>query len=331
MGPRSTASIKLAFAVLAAIFGLQVYQAVTRSLSSTEAYDYDRFVRPTVRQVMAQELPNREVLYTLLEKRSVGLFHVSPFSVRLPSLLFAILYLWSVWRMARLLLGSGWLFLVAVTAASLLPLWWDCFVLARGFGAALALQVCAAQFAIRYLKGDGEGRGLNLAGACLGLSVAACLDFAIPAAILALLSLGYLAVQRCWSLWIDRILVPALIAALVLLVMPLSHAHASAPWHSDLTLTESAQLRSALEELRSDAGIRHVRIGASPVLQPNLNFFRDQYRMTNWDRAGSDLACEDCDYYLLANSGAGLIGQRHLIVLHRDGDFVVAHRSHDGM
>src|ERR1035438_6029642 len=92
MAQRSTASIKVALAVLAAVFAVEVYRAAARPIGNDEAYLYDRFVRPTARQVLASELPDRDVLYSLLEKRSVGLFHVSPFSVRLPSLLFAILY-----------------------------------------------------------------------------------------------------------------------------------------------------------------------------------------------------------------------------------------------
>src|ERR1039458_966059 len=109
MGPRYIASTKLACVFLAGIFAVQAYQAASQPINTREAYIYDQFVRPTIRQVLAGELPERDVLYTLLEKRSVGLFHVSPFSVRLPSLLFGVLYLWAVWQLARRLsmLGVG--------------------------------------------------------------------------------------------------------------------------------------------------------------------------------------------------------------------------------
>src|ERR1019366_4087805 len=135
MAPLYTASTKVAIAVLAAIFAVEVYQASKQPISAGEAHIYDRFVRPTTRQVLAQELPNRDVLYTLLERRSVGLFHVSPFSVRLPELLFGVLYLWLVWQLARLLLGTGLLFLVAVFLAGVLALQWGCFAPAHGGGA----------------------------------------------------------------------------------------------------------------------------------------------------------------------------------------------------
>src|ERR1035438_9256220 len=44
---------------------------------------------------------NSDVLYTLLEKRSVGLFRVSEFSIRLPALLAGGWYLWASWRLCR--------------------------------------------------------------------------------------------------------------------------------------------------------------------------------------------------------------------------------------
>src|SRR5271170_6861597 len=107
MARRYTASTKLALSVIAAIFAVEIYQAATRPIGSGEAYLYDRFARPTTRQVLAQELPDRDVLYSLLEKRSVGLFHVSPFSVRLPSVLFGALYLWTVWQIVSLCCRAG--------------------------------------------------------------------------------------------------------------------------------------------------------------------------------------------------------------------------------
>jgi hypothetical protein len=318
-------------AFLAAIFAVRAYQAATQPIRPAEAYTYDRFVRPSARQVLAQELPNRDVLYTLLEKRSVGLFHVSPFSVRLPSLLFAILYLWSAWRLARRILGTGWRFFAAVALAGLFALWWGGFARAQGPGAAVALQVCAVQLALSV-----KPRNLNLAGACLGLSIAACLDFAIPAAALAL---GFLAVHRRWVLWTDRVLIPAAVVALVFLVLPLSHAHAGSEAPPDL----AASPASAIRALRSIAGNNRVRIGVSPGVEPIMNFYRAQYRLTAWerverwdraapwDRAQRDLAAGDFDYYLLAKPDAGYVDQRHLIVLYRDADFVLARRSYDAM
>ena len=333
MESRYTASTKLALALLAAVFAVQAYQAAKLPISAVEAYGYDRFVRPTIRQVLAQELPNHDVLYSLIEKRSVGLFHVSPLSVRLPSLLFAILYLWSVWQLGRLLLGTGRLFLPAVVLAALIPLQWDCFARATGVGTALALELCAVWLAIKYLKLNQVVKqgNLNLAGACLGLSVAARPDFAIPAAVLGLGLLVSLAVQRRWALWTDRVLIPALVVGLVFLLLPLSHAHAAGEATPNLTAGEAARLESVLQVLRASAGANHIRIGASPATEPILNFYRAQHRVNTWDRAERNLSSERFDYYLLSAADTRWVEQRHLVVLYQDADFVLARRSYDGM
>jgi hypothetical protein len=319
MEQRSIASTKLLLLFLAALLSVQVYQAARQPIRSAEAYTYDRFVRPTIRQVLDQELLNRQVLYALLEKRSVGLFHVSPFSVRLPSLLFGLLYLWSLWRLARRLLGTGWLFFLAVALAGLVPLWWGCFSTAQGGSAALALQVCAAQ-----LVQSVRPRNLNLAGACLGLSAAASLNFAIPAAVLALVFLATLVVQGRAAVWLDRILIPAVLPSFVFLVLPLSHAHAASEAQPDLTLPGPL-----LPALRAATGSNRARIGASPGIEPIVNFYRAQHRVNTWEHIDQSLASGSFDYYVLAGTGSSLVEQRHLLVLYRDAGFTIARRSYD--
>jgi hypothetical protein len=311
---RSTVSIKVAMAVLAAIFAVEVYRAAVRPIGAGEAYLYDRFVRPTMRQVLASELPNRDFLYTLLEKRSVGLFHVSPFSVRLPSLLFGALYLFAVWRLARRL--SGWFL-----AAGALPLFGDWFWRANGTGAAIALLLCPIWLA-------SDRRNLNLIGICLGLSVTAQTDFAIPAAVIALAVLAY---WRQWPEWIDRVIIPALVVALILLVLPLTHAYAPEEKTPEFTASQAAHLQSALEALRIGAGSGPISIGAPPAAEPVVNFYRAQHRAGNWERARRDDSSEHFDYYLFPAGEADAVEQRHLIAIYRDADFVVANRSHAAM
>jgi hypothetical protein len=301
-------------ALLAAIFAIQVYWAAARPIGTGEAYLYDRFVRPTTRQVLASELPDRDVLYSLLEKRSVGLFHVSPFAVRLPSLLFGILYLVSVWQVAQLVLPPGRWFLLSIVLAGAIPLRGGWFARADGNGAALALLVCAVWLAV-------ERRYLNLIGICLGLSIAANTGFAIPALAIAL---AILALQRRWSEWVDRVAIPTVVVAVIFLVLPLSHAHASAESTPELTDRQAIDLQSALAALASRAGLAPIRIGAVPAAEPVVNFYRAQHRAGNWERASLDYSSEHFDYYVLWATGAGWAEQRHLIVVHRDADFVVA-------
>lgn len=319
---RYTASIKLVLAVFLTLSGVEIYQAATRPIHPDEAYVYDRFVRPTVRQVMAQERPNRDVLYALLEKRSVGLFHVSPFSVRLPSLLFFGVYLWSCWQLTLLFLGNDWIRIAGAIAAGLVGVTWGGFTSARGIGAGLALLACAIQFAVSYLKSNQRSRPyyLNLCGVCLGLSVAACLDFAGPAAAIALAVLAALTLRQEWSAWTDRILIPAVVIAFLLLILPLSHTHAGPEAIPALNDSGAAQVQSLLRRLPTTS----IRTGASPSAEPIVNFYRAQHRVDAWQRSDRNLASGTFDYYVLESADSASIDRLHLIVIFRDTEFSLA-------
>jgi hypothetical protein len=316
---RYIASTKLAFGVMALFLLAQIYQAATRPIGSDEAYLYDRFVRPTTRQILSSELPDHDVLYGLLEKRSVGLFHVSPLAVRLPSILFAILYLWSIWQVADTLLGPGWWCLAGAIVAGVLPLRFGWFDHADGTGAALTLLVCAVAVARRRK---------HLIGIFLGLSICSKMAFLIPAALVAL---ALLAIQRRWEQWSNQVLIPAAVTALILLVLPLSHAHATPETTPELTTVQATRLQSALDTLRASAGSDHVRIAAIPAAEPIVNFYRAQHRATTWERARRDYLSEAFDYYLLSASDSDWAEQRHLIVVHRDADFLLARRGSAAM
>jgi hypothetical protein len=328
MTPRYTVLTKAVFAVCAAVFAVQAYRAATAAIRPDEAYLYDRFVRPTARQIWQQELPNRDVLFTFLEKRTVGMLHVSPFSVRAPGLLFLALYLWSSWQLARSLSDREWIDLGLVSVAAGACLWWGWFSYATGIGAAIALQLCAVRYAIQYLKrNDTVTPGnLNLSGCSLGLSVAARWEFAAPAVAVAFILLIVLLWQRKLSLWVDRVLISAIVAALIPLVLPLSHAHAAPEWVAGLDADKSAELQSALDVLRASAGTLPVRIGASAAAEPVANFYRAQHRLVAWSRVDR-LGLGGFDYYLLDRSDEAYVQQRHLIVLARDADFVVARKT----
>jgi hypothetical protein len=314
MERRSTALIRVALSLLAAVFAFQVYRAATRPIGVGEAYLYDRFVRPTVRQVLASELPDRDVLYALLEKRSVGLFHVSPFAVRLPSLLFGILYLWSIWGIAGKIFRSGWWFASAVVVVAAIPLRWECFSRADGTGAALALLAYATCLAV-------ERRNLYLIGICLGLSISANSDFLIPCLAMS----GFvLAHWRSWWDWVDAVAIPAIVVTMIVLVLPLTHAQAPDESTTELTAGQAANLQSALRALAEQAGARHVRIGSIALATPVVNFYRAQHRVTSWEQAALASGGGQFDYYLLSVPDAPWAQQRHLIVVHRDGDFLVA-------
>ncbi len=309
MESRFTISSKLAIACLGVIVTVQVYWAATRPIGSREAYLYDRFVRPSTRQVLASELLDREVLYSLAEKRSVGLFHVSPLSVRLPSLLFGIFYLWMVWRLAR---RYAW----GAVVIGAVPLIWELFARADGTGVGLALFAGAISFTV-------QRKHLNLIGMFLGLSIAANITFAVP---VVAFMLAILVIQRRWKDWSNQVLIPCAVVALIFLVLPLSHAHASAGNRPELTASQAVNLESALKALRASAGSKHIRIGVIPAVEPVVNFYRAQHRATAWERAESDYNSEHFDYYLISVGEAGWAQERHLVEVYRDTDFLLARR-----
>lgn len=313
---RSTVSTKLAVAVLLAVFAVQVYRAITVPIGLSEAYLYDRFVRPTVRQALASELPDRDVLYGLLEKRSVGLFHVSPFSVRLPSLLFCILYLISIYRFASVLL-KRWFWLVLSIAGVGVLLRWDYFARADGRGAALALLACAVWLTV-------SRRHLNWAGICIGLSIAARTGFSIPAVLVAL---AILASLRSWE-WVEKVAIPAAVVAVILLAVPLSHATAPEQRLPEWTDSQAANLHLALEALERDAGSTPARIVTVPGGEPVANFYRAQHRLRNWGRAEDFTpAAPEASYYVLLTSATGWVDANHVTVIYRNADFQVAHAA----
>src|ERR1039457_5614163 len=134
---------------------------------------------------------NNHVLNTLLVRISTARFHLTELSLRLPSLLAGVLYLWVVFRMARRLFGDGPAFLAVVGLLTLNPIVVDALSEARGYGMALASWMLALELILELVQLFSLQQ-LNLAGICLGLSVAATLPFAAPAVAL-------LAVFLLWS------------------------------------------------------------------------------------------------------------------------------------
>ena len=299
MEPLSTRSTKLALAAIAAVFAGEAWLAAVRPITPAEALAYDRFVRPTLRETFHQPSRNPDVLYTLLEKRSVGLFRVSEFSIRLPVLLAGGLYLWASWRLCRRSL--------LVVPLAVVPLAWQCFSTANGLGLAVAL----AAWALAAVP-----KKLNWAAVYLGLAVAAHLPFAIPAMILA-------AIIVCrnfrWDRAVEGFLIPALVTSFILLVLPLSLAPDTPSVPPELTSAEVNGVRAAVEVVRRECGTKPVRVGTSAAVAPVLSFYRSRFRLASWQF--SDAAA---DYYVLPDSAAWLAGHGQLIVLYRDGGIVLA-------
>ena len=121
-----------AFALLATLFSTNVYRAWTQSITYDEALTYLEFVAPAFSKMGQVYDANNHVLFTLLAKVSIWLLGLSEFSLSLPSLLGGLIYFAACFQLSRLLFGSGFLFLMSVTALALNPYLLDFLSAARG-------------------------------------------------------------------------------------------------------------------------------------------------------------------------------------------------------
>ena len=226
MEPTSTASIKTARWFLAALLAVNLYRAMTQSVTPGEAWNYDRFIGPSCTEALSRFDVNNHVLNTLLVRISTARFHLTELSLRLPSLLAGVLYLWVVFRMARRWFGDGPAFLAVVGLLTLNPMVVDALSEARGYGMALASWMLALELILESVQSFSLQK-LNLAAICLGLSVAATLPFAAPAvAVLAVFLLwskttGGAGASACQFVNLALIF---FLTAFVLLAIPLNHA-----------------------------------------------------------------------------------------------------------
>lgn len=182
-------------ALLGLIFAASVYRAATQSITHDEALTYELFVAPPWTVVFNAYDPNHHVLHTILSKITVGLLGVSPLSLRLPSLLSGLLYLYVVFRICERLFGTGWYLLLSALLLTLNPYLLDYQSAARGYGMAVAFFLLALWEMLEWFQ-EPHNRRLIRAGTALALSVAANLVLAPPAAGLALMFLLAIWKQR---------------------------------------------------------------------------------------------------------------------------------------
>jgi dolichyl-phosphate-mannose-protein mannosyltransferase len=230
----STASIKVARWFLAALVAVNLYRALTQSVTPGEAWNYNRYIAPPLAEAFSRFDINNHVLNSLLVRISSARLHVTELVLRLPSVLAGVLYLWVVYRLARRWFGGGLAFLAVIGLLTLNPLVIDALSEARGYGMALACWMWALELILETLESFSVQK-LNLSAMCLGLSVVASLAFAAPACAL-------LVVYLLWSRR-SAVALIAFLTAFVLLVIPLNHAE----WN---TLAVGAtSLRQTINEL----------------------------------------------------------------------------------
>jgi hypothetical protein len=124
---------------------------------------------------------NNHVLNSLLMRLFVMVFGASPFTIRLPALVGAAVYIAAVYFLVRLItpiLLLQWSLLVCLVAS---PFVMDYLVAARGYSLALAFLTCAITLAVRHKQ---RGGSLYKAAALISLSVAlsVCANFSFAIA-----------------------------------------------------------------------------------------------------------------------------------------------------
>jgi hypothetical protein len=220
MEPTSTASIRTARWLVAGLLAINLYRAMTQSVTPGEAWNYYRFIAPGWTEALSRFDINNHVLNTLLVRISTACFHLTELSLRLPSLLAGVLYLWVVWRVARRWFGDGLVFLAVFGLLTLNPLVVDALSEARGYGLALASWMWALELILESVESF-SGSKLNLAAMFLGLSVAASLAFLAPAAALLAVFLAWTGRRGASARAFAAIF---FLTAFVLLVIPINHA-----------------------------------------------------------------------------------------------------------
>ncbi len=233
---------RVAIAILLFVFSTNVFRAWTQSITHDEAFFQSRFLTGSLSQLFDSYNAGHHILHTILCKISISFFGLSEFTLRLPSLLGGLLCLVAFFRLSRRLFGDGPLFLLSVSLLALNPQVLDYMSAARGYGLALALFLWALYQMLEYawaasVPGGGllHSSRIYKAGIALGLSVASNLTLLLPATALALIFLSVLVadaamggdprVARRLSSAIDLFVVPAVVTAFVIVILPLSKAH----------------------------------------------------------------------------------------------------------
>ncbi|HEV8147603.1 MAG TPA: glycosyltransferase family 39 protein [Bryobacteraceae bacterium] len=210
-----------AFAWLALLTGLNVYRAITWSITIDEARVFLDYLGSPSKVFSASYDPCNHVLQTWLSSLAVALLGRAEWVIRLPSLIAGLFYFGAVWKLSRMLVGEGGRHLLAVVVLSANPLILDHLSLGRGYGLALTLFAWAFYHLLLALEND-DVRRISYAGYLLSLAIAANLVFVVP--VTAILTIFAIAWWRpgAAGVLIDRLLLPTVVPAFLIVVIPLS-------------------------------------------------------------------------------------------------------------
>jgi hypothetical protein len=209
-----------------------------RPITVPEAMLWDDLVRPPFRDAFLQPSAWTGWIYAMLAKRTIGLFRLSEFSLRLPALMAGACYLALLPRRALLLI------------AAVLPVALGAFSTAASLSLALALAVAALRLPLLW-------------GVAVACSPPVMLPLAAASAVRGLRTF-------------EKVAIPAIVIAFLLLIVPLSHA--AWPARPPVGSREVATVRTVLSPSRGG----NLRVAAVPVLLPVVRFYKDRYRERGW-------------------------------------------------
>lgn len=133
-------------------FSLVVLRALKLSVTHDEAYTYLHYVSQSWWNIIIYKpphIPNNHILNTLLIKMSCGIFGCNPFTLRLPNVIFALVYFWYAASIAKSFRFPG-IQILAFLALCLQVYFFDFFALARGYGMGLALMLASVYHLYKY-------------------------------------------------------------------------------------------------------------------------------------------------------------------------------------
>lgn len=175
-----------------------------------EAITYNDFVSGPWRKLFGRFDANNHILSSVAVKLSVALGGLSPFTLRLPSMVAGLFLVLGVFRLLKRV-ESPVVRWGAYAVVCLSPMLLDFSIAARGYSLSLALFVWGLFFAME--------RRYRIAGVLLGLSFAANIAILFP--ILALLAVFMLFERRSFL----RLAIPAVILAAAITYPSLRRAH----------------------------------------------------------------------------------------------------------
>jgi hypothetical protein len=269
---------RIAILLLLAVFSVNVYRAWTQSVTIDEAFTYNRFLSGSWSKLIGPYDACNHVLYSILEKTCRQLFGLTEFTLRIPSLLGGLLYLWAVYRLSRRLLGEGWLLLLSVALLSLNPHLMDFMSAARGYGLAVALFLWALDQMLEFAEAPASRARIPRAAFGLALAVTANLTLLLPAAGLGAIFLlvllfdkelgGAERAARRWWLAVWRFVTPAALTAYAILILPLSSAS------KDSFYLGAASAKASLNTMVEFSLFHHLLSGPTATVLPGAGFWR---------------------------------------------------------